>query len=120
MKLKRLAEETDGYTTENMTTFAPEYVTEAKKPGTIHALELVTAAAMQSGLKFLRTVVDEEEGYERIAFDASEAEPSVVMNIIKDLERHEEYSYEFGSQQRNHDMLVISYPFEVDGDSSDE
>lgn len=113
MKLKRLADDIDGYDTDSMTEFSPEYVTEAEQEGTLYALELVCSAAMQSGLKFLRTIVDEEEGYERIVMNAEDAEPAVVMNIVKDLQ-DSEYEYNLGSQQRSHDVLVFSHSFEPD------
>lgn len=108
MKLKQLAEETDGYTLEDKNQLTPTFVTEAETPAIQEALELVTAAAMQSGLRFRKVIVDEDEGYESIVLDASDAEAVVLQSIYTSL-NDSDYEYVHGTTEHNQDIVTISY-----------
>lgn len=113
MKLRSLAEETSGYTTDDKIPLNLEFLTETEEDGTHKALELVAAASMQSGLRFRKTIVDAE--YETIVLDASDAEAVVLQSIYKQL--HEsDYSYEHGTTEHDQDIVTISVELQHEED----
>jgi len=107
MKLKRLADDTPGFTTEDKNLITPEYYTEAQTDAGQHALELVTSAAMQSGLRFRKVFVQPKQGYETIVLDASDAEAVVLQSIYTDL-NNSDYDYEHGTTEHDQDIVTIS------------
>lgn len=107
MKLKKLAEETSGYTLDDKNELQLDFVTEAETEAIQEALELVTAAAMQSGLRFRKVITDNDN--ESIVLDASDAEAVVLQSIYTSL-NDSEYSYQHGTTEHDQNIVLVSYP----------
>lgn len=123
MKTKAYAEETPNYNIESKNGFSIDYVTELKSDASLHALERVAEATLQSGLRFMKSVLDEEKGKEQIFLDAEDCTASVVQSLTNDLIKSE-YGFEFRSTRQSMDHLVIVFEDEKlvveDEEESDE
>jgi len=108
MKTKKYAEETPNYNIETKNHFNIDYVTEAESEAIHHVLERVAEASLQSGLRFMKTLKDQEQGYEQVFLDAEDCSANVVQSIVSDLE-NADYSYEFKSTRQSMDHLVIHF-----------
>jgi len=108
MKTKNYAKETPNYNIDSKNQFSIDYVTKAESDAILHALERVAEATLQSGLKFMKTVKDQEDGYEQVFLDAEGCSASVVRSITSDLEKAD-YDYEFKSTRQSMDHLVIHF-----------
>lgn len=114
MKLRQLAEETEDYSLDDKNELDVTFVTEAETEAIREVLELVTAAAMQSGLRFRKVIVDEEQGYESVVLDASDSEAVVLQSIYTSL-NDSDHEYVHGTTEHNQDIVTISYREEEDG-----
>jgi hypothetical protein len=120
MKTKKYAEETDGLNIENMQTVDVEYVTEAQEEAIQYAGERMLEAVLQSGMRYIKTLRDEEEGVERLFLDAEDASASVVANLVSDL-KDSEFDYTFSGTMQSMDTVAITTEFEpVESDAEKE
>lgn len=111
MKTRKYAEETDNYNTENKTELNIPYVTEAQEPAIQYASERMLEAVLQSGMRYIKTVRDEEKGIERLFIDAEDSSASVVANLVTDLQ-DSEFEYEFSGTMQSMDTIAITTNFE--------
>lgn len=111
MKTKAYAEETEGLNLENMQEISISYVTEAQTDAIQHASERMLEAVLQSGMRYIKTVRDEEEGLERLFIDAEDSSASVVANLVSDL-KASNYEFEFNGTMQSMDTIAITAKFE--------
>ena len=108
MKTRNYAEETPNYNVESKNQFQIDYVTKAESDAILHALERIAEATLQSGLRYMQTVKDEEDGYEQVFLDAEDCSANVVQSIVSDLEQSK-YGFEFKNTRQSMDHLVIHF-----------
>jgi len=82
MKTKKYAEETEGYKLDSKNSLSIDYVTEAESEAVRTVLERVAEATLQSGMRFMKTTLDEGKGVEQVFLDAEDTSSSVVANFV--------------------------------------
>ena len=108
MKTKTYAEETPNYNIDSKNQFSIDYMTKTESEAIRFALERVAEACLQSGLRFMQTVKDDEQGYEQVFLDAEDCSANVVQSIVSDLEQSK-YEFEFKNTRQSMDHLVIHF-----------
>lgn len=108
MKTKQYAEETDGYNTENKNLLSIDYYTEAESQVIQEVLERVAEATLQSGMRFMKTTLDQTKGKETVFLDAEDCTASVIANVVSDLKELDE-NLGFRGTRQSMDHLVIIY-----------
>lgn len=119
MKTKKYAEETENYDLESKQELNVPYITEAQTEAVQYASERMLEAVLQSGMRFIKTVRDEDEGIERLFLDAEDASASVIANLVSDL-RASEYEFEFSGTMQSMDTIAITHKFELEGEDDEQ
>ena len=108
MKTKTYAEETPNYNIDSKNQFSIDYMTKTESEAIRFALKRVAEACLQSGLRFMQTVKDDEQGYEQVFLDAEDCSANVVQSIVSDLEQSK-YEFKFKNTRQSMDHLVIHF-----------
>lgn len=89
------------------------FYTDARTPEIADALRFVTAACVQSGIRFVKIEHDirQEDGEncskEFIVLDAEEADHQVTQSLTQELIEFLDYDYELGADGRNPNILYV-------------
>lgn len=108
MKTERYADETENFNKENKNELEITYLTKAKSDVIQDVLRHVAEATLQSGMRFMKVVLDEEKGKEQVFLDAEDASASVVANVVSDVQQIDE-NLKFRGTRQSMDNLAIIY-----------
>jgi len=111
MKTRKYAEQTEGYNIESKNDLSIDYLTEAESDQVHTVLERVAEATLQSGMRFMKTTLDEGKGVEQVFLDAEDCSASVIANFVADL-KDEDFDIEFRGTRQSMDHLVVIYESE--------
>ena len=95
----------EDFETENKQEIQPRFYCSAESEEIQHALKVCIAASAQSGLKIIKTNL--EESRELLALNAEDCEATVIQSITSHFNNQEMYDFELGSHEHNPDILFI-------------